>query len=41
MKKVTAVDVSKFGFLIDRNLSVSPIERKEGPPVRLLSLIHI
>ncbi len=35
MKKVTAVDVSKFGFLIDRNLSVTPVAQKDGPPVRL------
>jgi quercetin dioxygenase-like cupin family protein len=35
MKKVTAVDVSKFSFLIDSSLSVTPVEQKEGPPDRL------
>jgi len=35
MKKVTPVDVSAFSFLIGRDLSISTIERQDGPPIRM------
>ena len=35
MKKVTPVDTSTFSFLIGRDLSVTAIERQDGPPVRM------
>lgn len=35
MKKITAVDASKFSFNIDRNLKLTPMERIAGPPDRM------
>ena len=35
MKKIIPVDPSKFSFTISRDLSITAVEQKPGPPVRM------
>ncbi|MFP6805076.1 MAG: cupin domain-containing protein [Pseudomonadales bacterium] len=35
MKQITTVDASRFSFNINRDLSITPQERKPGPPERI------